>query len=174
MKQRVLADWNIPPTDPRLGKMNTARWILAHQMQIDRERRDMRRWARFVGTDLSAFSESKINDEEPVRAIPLSAVLNPEAYSKLANTYSSGEESGIEDSEYERQVVELEKSGLLTEIDSIVSSAEEKAKSKKVKIEKEKTNKALDPEPNFFKKIDELTEKAEKLAQKKRRPRIVR
>lgn len=143
-------------------------------MQIDQERRDMRRWARFVGTDLAAFSESKVNDDEPVKAIPLSAVLNPEAYSKLANTYSGGEESGVDDSEYQKQIEELEKGGFLTEIDSIVSEAEEKAKDKKEKIKKEKDNKIIDSEPNFLKTVDELTAKAEQIVQKKRRPRIIR
>jgi hypothetical protein len=147
---------------------------MAHQMQISRERREMRRWARFVGTDLSMFSESPespVNADDPVHAIPLSAVLNPEAYSKLANTHVRVEESSVDESIYERQAEMLEKEGLLTEIDSVVAQAEEKVKAKKMRL---KSNPDQQPqnESGILKKIDAIAEKAE--AQKKRRIKIVR
>lgn len=145
-------------------------------MQIEKERRDLRRWARFVGSDTAAFSEIEEDESAPVKAIPLAAILNPEAFSKLANTYSHGEETFVDDSEFERQVEALERGGLLTDIDSIVGEAEEKAKFKKEQTQKERENKALEKDLPFLNKIDELTNKAEKQfkGKQKRRPRIIR
>lgn len=144
-------------------------------MQIERERRELRRWARFVGSDTAAFSENPNEDESaPVKAIPLAAILNPEAFSKLANTYSHGDETFVEDTEFERQAEALERGGLLTEIDSIVDEAEGKAKSKKEQTQKDKDSKALENDLQYLNKIDELTNKAEKQFKGKRRPRIIR
>jgi len=153
-----------------------ARWVMAHQMQVEKERRDLRRWARFVGTDTAAFSESEtpVDENAPVHAIPLAAILNPEAFSHLTNTYSKGEEAYVEDDEFERQIEALEKGGLLTEIDSIIGEAEEKAKAKKDQSKKDKDEKALEADLQFLNKVDELTNKAEKMTKAKRRPRIVR
>lgn len=152
--------------------MNTARWILAHQNIVNKERRELRKWTRFAGTDLAAYSDKVPDEYDPIRAIPLAAVLNPEAFHKLANTQMSSEESSIPDDEYQQQVDVLEKGGYLTEIDTLVQGAEEKLKEKK--DEKRANFNPGEGDPEYLKKIDKMNEELAERAKYRKRPRIIR
>lgn len=150
---------HILPSDPNLGEMNAARWLFMHHVLVERERKDMRKWTRFFGTDMAAFSEAEVDETQPVRAIPLAAVLNPEAYSRLVQQEGGAEESFIPDDEYERQAELLAQGGMLTDIDSILFNAEEQLKEKQDKSKQEKVDAVTDPE--YLKKIDKLAASVE-------------
>jgi hypothetical protein len=118
--------------------MNTARWVLAHEMQLDRERWHMRQWARLFGVDMDALTpEGEPNPTGPrfgeaPRVFPLAGILNPEAYNNFINQDRSStvfEETPID--EYEKQVSALEKAGALSDIDIMGDKAEKIVKDKK-------------------------------------------
>ena len=142
-------------------------------MQIEKDRREMRKMARFFGTDLAAFSETEEPPNSAPNVIPLAAVLNPEAWSKMTERYSSGQETSIEEEEYERQARMLEETGALTEIDSIVDAAQEKLTEKKQQRKEEK-DKIILTEPIDLRKADELAAKAAAQSGRRRRPKIIR
>lgn len=129
----MLAEWKIPPTDPRLREMNTARWIFCHQMMMDAERRQLKRFARLLGTDLTLFSKSAEDAEmesgfEPVRAFPLAAILAPESYKRFSETNIDITDNEIPDDQYEAEIEALEKSGQLTQLDVLAAKFDEKVK----------------------------------------------
>lgn len=129
----MLAEWKIPPTDPRLREMNTARWIFCHQMMMDAERRQLKRYARLLGTDLTLFSPKAEEAEsmsgfEPVRAFPLVAMLAPEAFKRLSETDIDIIDNEIPEDQYEAETAALEKSGQLTQLDVLSTKLEEAAK----------------------------------------------
>lgn len=115
--------------------MNTARWIMAHQMILEGERRTVRMMARILGTDIDATSdhpkEVKFGDLPAV--MPLAALLNPETFKNFVEQdygNSSIEDSGTKDDVYEAQVKALESAGMLTDIDFLTEEAEQKVKDK--------------------------------------------
>jgi hypothetical protein len=135
LKQRVLAEWKLPPTDRRLGKMNTARWVMAHQMILELERRMVRRWARFLGTDASVVGQEEVPEAEfgdVTKVVPLAALLNPEVYKRFveADPGSSIEDS-IPDDRYEAQIAALDQAGMLSDIDMLGEEVEKAIKKKK-------------------------------------------
>lgn len=162
----------MPVTDPRLKEMNSARWVLAHQMQIEKDRREMRKMARFFGTDLASFSEIEEEPNAAPQVIPLAAILNPEAYGKMTERYATGQETSIDEEEFERQARMLEEAGALTEIDSIVDAAQGKLAEKKQQKKEEKDSVVL-TDPIDLRKADELAAKAAAQG-RRRRPKIVR
>ncbi len=139
---------------------------MAHQQQIDRERRETRRWARFAGSDRDMFAENPVEEDGPVRAIPLAAILNPEAFAHFSRNQSvKGPEDAIPEDVYLQQVDELEKGGHLSDIEVVLNQAEEKAKEK---LQEKKEIKELD----LLKPIDELNTEIES-RMKNRKFRIV-
>jgi hypothetical protein len=135
LKTRILADWKIPITDPRLKKMNTARWVVAHHALIEHRRGEMRRWSRFVGNDMTVFQRDA--DGNPVKAemadiFPLAAILNPEVYHEITEKHQTTvSEDEIDEAAYEAQVQDLEKEGLVTDIDIITDKAEKMSQEQK-------------------------------------------
>ena len=129
-------------TDPRLAKMNTARWVLAHQQQIDKERRLLKTWSRFFGNDMNMYEKDAEGqpkwDEEMPKVFPLAAILNPEAFSHLTKDVETQTfEDSIPDDTYEQQIRQLEESGALTDIDVASVEAEKKISKKKSRIVEE-------------------------------------
>lgn len=113
--------------------MNHARWLFCHQMMMDAERRELKRFARLLGTDLTMFSSSAEKAEqasgfEPVRCFPLAAVLAPDAYARLASQDINIEDNEIPEEDYERRAAELEASGGITQIDVLSATIDEKMK----------------------------------------------
>jgi len=105
-------------------------------MLREKERRFIRRIARLLGTDLALTGREEFPTEEkfgdPPQVFPLAGLLNPEAYQKFMDTDSSSqiEASSIPDEEYEKQAVELEKAGVLTDIDVLSDKVEQMLKEK--------------------------------------------
>lgn len=147
LKQRVLAHWRIPITDPRLGKMNAARWVCAHEMYLDKERWAIRQWARMLGIDMDSVERygddelpENLKKEQPIpfgeipKIFPLAGILNPEAYSNFIKQYRNSEEmmSEIPEDIYEQQVRALEENNLLSDIDVISDEVEKRTKEKKL------------------------------------------
>lgn len=129
----------MPPSDPRLGKMNTARWLIAHKMMVSEKKKELKTWARFMGVDMDAHkdSEAKIDPEDTSSLIPFSALVAPDAYKAMrehVQTMGGGVPENnnlITDDVYEQQLRELESSNGLTEIDSILARADVQAQEKK-------------------------------------------
>jgi hypothetical protein len=110
--------------------MNTARWIFCHQMMMDAERRQLKRFARLLGIDLALFT-SKGEDEDsfgPLRAFPLAAILAPDAFKRLSEAQLAEEEHSVPDEEYEAQIAALEGGSRMTELDVISAKIDEAAK----------------------------------------------
>jgi hypothetical protein len=115
--------------------MNTARWIMAHQMILELERRNVRRWARFLGTDMDVAGKDEIPEVEfgdSPKVMPLAAILNPEVYKNFVENDFTSIEDAIPDDAYENQIAELEGAGLLTDIDMLGEEAEKVVKKKKL------------------------------------------
>jgi hypothetical protein len=116
--------------------MNPARWMMVDQMLREKERRFVRRIARILGTDLDLAKDELPDEVEFGKApqlIPLAGLLNPEVYQKFIQTEVSSEEASIPDAEYEKQVEQLEKAGLLTDLDLIGADIDKKVKEIKSK-----------------------------------------
>jgi len=117
--------------------MNVARWIATYHSMVEQQRRDVRRWARFFGSDMTVFQK----DEEgnPIKSeiadiFPLAGILNPEVYKELTERYQiTVKEDEIDKDQFEKQMRELEESGALTDIDILTDAAEKKMKEKKDK-----------------------------------------
>lgn len=117
--------------------MNIARWVLAHEMQLDRQRWQMRQWARLFGTDMDALQEDATESGfgDSPRVFPLAGLLNPESYNNFINREEGSgvfEETPLD--QYEAQVAAMEKGGLLSDIDMMGSEADKKAQIKKDKM----------------------------------------
>lgn len=115
--------------------MNTSRWLMAHQMMLELERREIRRWARFCGTDMDVVENEEVVDPkfgEHPRVLPIAALLNPESYKNLMEADHAGIEASIPDDVYEQQVEALDAAGMLTDIDMLGEEAEKKIKQKKL------------------------------------------
>jgi hypothetical protein len=106
-------------------------------MMMDSERRQMKRFVRALGTDLTAFMSPEKQQEEtgyePVRAFPLAAIINPEVYGRLARQEFDTEDNAIPEDDYERQVAAIEQGGVLTDIDILSAKMDEKVKEAKGK-----------------------------------------
>lgn len=99
-------------------------------MMISERKRDMKTWARFLGTDIDAFKETKeVDPEDTSNIIPLTAIVAPDAYKAVRDqsTNSLGSEELIPEEDYEQQCKALEEAGALTEIDSLMTEAENQA-----------------------------------------------
>lgn len=115
--------------------MNAARWVLAHEMQLDRERWNMRQWARLLGTDVDLIREEEGEKEGAMfgkapHIYPLAGIMNPEAYANLVERESGTHTSEIELDQYEMQAAALEKAGMLSDIDTITDTADKMLRDK--------------------------------------------
>ena len=131
--------------------MNRARWVMAHEMQLDRDRWYMRQWAKFVGTDMDELLPEEERKEgvdlfgEAPRVFPLLGIVNPETFQHFVSQ-EGGTPDEIDISEYEKQAAALEKGGMLTEIDIMSTAADEAVRAAKRK----KVEEILDAQDDQF------------------------
>lgn len=115
--------------------MNTARWVLAHEMFSELDRRQVRRWARVLGIDMDVAGKETPPDVEwgdIPKVMPLAALLNPEVYKNFVeNDPGSAIEDSIPDEKYEAQVAALDQAGMLSDIDMLGDEIEQTVKRKK-------------------------------------------
>jgi hypothetical protein len=116
--------------------MNPARWVVAYHMQLEKERRFIRRLARFFGTDMALAREGELQAEfefgEAPEVFPLAGLLNPESYSKFMETETETATDEVAEAEYEKQVAAMEKAGQLSDIDLLSDTADDLVKAKKL------------------------------------------
>lgn len=120
---------------------------MAHQVMMQNERMELKKWARFLGTDADAYDENlEEQDPEGVGSIfPLGAFINPDAFKQLRESGGgqATHTSEVPEEEYERQIKEMESSGVLTEIDMLSDLA---AKQQRAKMD----NVVLGPEKEII------------------------
>ena len=154
--------------------MNPARWVVAHQMMMMRERREIKQWARFLGVDMTAFQKDADGnpiESETAEVFPLAGLVNPEIYNELVDrreTTVFEDEIGIE--QYEKQIREMEKRGFLTEIDEITAEADKKVEDKKKEPEEQRLKHVL-TENDSLSDADRMAQEAEKRVAERRRER---
>lgn len=135
---------------------------------LSEKKREIKTWARFIGTDLDAFKSEETDPDNTNNIIPYSAIAAPDAYKALReHAEGSHAEDAVPDEDYERQCMELEQAGGLTEIDALMSEAIQQAQEKKNReiLDKEKEIAKIQEEPVFPEGINRGT---------RRRPRVIK
>lgn len=106
--------------------MNVARWLLANYLQIQEERIELKKYAWLLGTDVSVFDEvSEKSVDDLGQVLPLTAIVNPEAFEKIIRNPEKKKFTGMDDEAYEQMIKQMEESGDLTALSSIPIMEEE-------------------------------------------------